>query len=582
MAAVTRRHEELEETIEEEFPEAILGIEEHHNAPAILANPSRVDEVVATLQDNGFNHLSSVSAVEYEDRYESVYHLRRITDDREDFDEINVVAYADSEDPSVKTVSHVFEGANWHEREAYDLMGIRYDDHPDMRRILLPETWKGHPLRSDYDKDQAQFTTLESYANPVEEHYAVDADEEELDTMFVNIGPHHPATHGVLHLKTVLDGEVVVDVDPDIGYLHRCEEYLCERLDYKYQIMPYPDRWDYGSAGLLNEMAYARCIEDLADIEVPEYAQVIRTMGMELCRMAAHMLAVGTFALDLIGELNVTFMYAFKDREILEDILEDLTGQRLMFNYFRLGGVAYDLPEPREEWFAKVREFLDDLPEKLDEYYGLLSENELLQKRTKGTGVLDPETAIQYGCTGPVLRGSGVGYDVRDVDPYAYYDELDWDVVTFDGCDNWSRLMVRLGEVEQSARIVEQCLDILEGWEDGETGGDADVEAEDGEDDGDEDVEGEAGASGAAIRSQVPRSVTPPEDSQNYTAVEGAKGELGIHIVSDGSSSPHRFKIRSPCFSNLSAFSEMAEGQYLADMVATLGSLDLIFGEVDR
>ena len=552
MSVVTRRHEEIQEKVEEKLPDAVLGVEEHHNAPAILVNPSRVDEVMRVLKQNGYNHLSSISAVEYENRYESVYHLRRITDDRQDFEEINVVAMTDKDDPAVQTVSGVFKGANWHEREAYDLMGIRYDDHPDLRRILLPETWNGHPLREEYDVDQPQYTTLEAHSNPIEERYEVD-DDGDLDTMFVNIGPHHPATHGVLHLETVLDGEVVVDVEPDIGYLHRCEEYLCERLDYKYQIMPYPDRWDYVSAGMLNEMAYARCIEDLAEIDVPEYAKVVRTLAQELSRMAAHMLAVGTFALDLYGELNVIFMYAFKDREILQEILEDLSGQRLMFNYLRLGGVAYDLPEPREEWFGKIRDYLDDVPEKMEEYRSLIERNELLMKRAEGTGVLEPELAKEYGCTGPVLRGSGIGYDVREVDPYGYYDELDWDVVTYDGCDNLSRVLVRLGEVEQSARIVEQCLDILEDW--------------DGEQE---------------IQSKVPRSVKPPADTENYTAVEGAKGELGIHIVSDGTEKPHRFKIRSPCFSNLSVFSELAEGEYLADMIATLGSLDLVFGEVDR
>jgi len=565
MSVVTRRHEEIQERIEEQLPDAILDIEEHKNAPAIIANPSRVDEVVSILKQNGYNHLSSVSGVEYENRFESVYHLRRITDDPEDFEEINVLAPADKEDPEVKTVSHVFRGANWHEREAYDLMGIRYDDHPDMRRILLPQTWEGHPLRSEYDVDQPQYTTLEAHTNPIEERYEVKGTDDHLDTMFVNIGPHHPATHGVLHLKTVLDGEVVVDVDPDIGYLHRCEEYLCERLSYKYQIMPYPDRWDYVSAGILNEMAYARCIEELAEIDVPEYAQVVRTMSQELSRMAAHMLAVGTFALDLYGELNVIFMYAFKDREILQEILEDLTGQRLMFNYLRLGGLAYDIPEPREEWFEKLRDFLEEVPGKMKEYRSLLEGNELLRTRTEGTGVLEPEVAKEYGCTGPVLRGSGIGYDLREVDPYSYYDELDWDVVTYDGCDNLSRLLVRLGEVEQSARIVGQCLDIIEDW---------------GEDP--EEKESSESTPEYEIQSKVPRSVTPPEGGENYTAVEAAKGELGIYIVSDGTEQPHRFKIRSPCFSNLSVFSEMVEGEYLADMIATLGSLDLVFGEVDR
>jgi len=186
----------------------------------------------------------------------------------------------------------------------------------------------------------------------------------------------------VLHIETVLDGETVVDVDPDIGYLHRCEEQMCQQGTYRHQIMPYPDRWDYVSAGLLNEWAYARTAEDLADIEVPEYAQVIRTMSAEMCRIAAHMLALATFALDVYGDFTAIFQYGMRDREVIQDILEDLTGQRLMFNYFRLGGVAWDLPEPREEFFEKTRDFLDGLPAKVDEYNDLLTGNEIFQIRT--------------------------------------------------------------------------------------------------------------------------------------------------------------------------------------------------------
>jgi NADH-quinone oxidoreductase subunit C/D len=372
--------------------------------------------------------------------------------------------------------------------------------------------------------------------------------------MFLNIGPHHPATHGVLHLKTTLDGEQVVDVDPDIGYLHRCEEQLCQTCTYRYQIMPYPDRWDYISAGLLNEWAYARAIEDMADIEVPEYAQVIRTLGAELCRIAAHMLAVGTFALDVYGDFTAIFMYAVRDREKVQNILEDLTGQRLMFNYFRLGGVVWDLPEPRADFFEKIRDFLDDLPEALEEYHDLISQNEILQVRTVDTGVLPPEVAKSYGATGPVARGSGIDYDLRRDDPYGYYDELDWDVVTDDGCDNYSRLFVRLREVEESAKIIEQCVDLLEDWP---------------EDD-------------RTIQSNVPRTIRPDDDAEIYRAVEGAKGELGIYIRSDGTEKPARFKIRSPCFSNLQTLPEMSNGEYIPDLVASLGSLDIVLGEVDR
>ncbi|MFB6244501.1 MAG: NADH-quinone oxidoreductase subunit D, partial [Halobaculum sp.] len=372
--------------------------------------------------------------------------------------------------------------------------------------------------------------------------------------MYLNIGPHHPSTHGVLHLQATLDGEQVVDVEPDIGYIHRCEEQMAQSGTYRHQIMPYPDRWDWGGAGLLNEWAYARAAERLADIDVPEYAQLIRTMSAELSRMLSHFLAVGTFALDVIGEFCATFMYGIRDREVIQNILEDLTGQRLMFNYFRLGGVVWDLPEPREEFFETVRSFLDGLPAKLEEYHDLLTTNEIMQSRTIDTGVLPPEDARAYGVTGPVARASGIDYDVRRDDPYGYYDQLDWDVVTEDGCDNFSRLLVRVGEIEQSARIVEQCVDLLEDWP---------------EDD-------------REIQANVPRTLRPETDAEIYSTVEGAKGELGIYIRSDGTDSPARFKIRGPSFSNLQALPVMAEGEYIPDLIASLGSLDTIMGEVDR
>ena len=523
--------------------------ETHRNAEAFVVRPDEVQEALFALRDEaGFDHLSCLSAQEYEDRYESIYHLRKYDDPTQ---EVGVVVPTRRDAPVSQTAEPVFRTADWHEREAYDLIGIDYEGHPDLRRILLPETWQGHPLSLDYHQDKPQIVTLAENRNPLEpDHRAPD----DAETMFLNIGPHHPATHGVLHLKAVLDGEQVVDVDPDIGYLHRCEEQMAQQGNYRYQIMPYPDRWDYASAGILNEWAYARAAEDLADIDVPEYAQVMRTFSAELCRIAAHLLAVGTFALDIYGDFTAIFMYALKDREVVQSILEDLTGQRMMFNYFRLGGVVWDLPEPHDEFFAKVRDFLDGLPARMDEYHDLLTNNEIMQLRTVDTGVLEPEVAKQYGATGPVARGSGIDYDLRRDDPYGYYDELDWDVVTEDAGDNFSRILVRMGEVEQSARIIEQCLDLLEDWPDDER----------------------------EIQANVPRTLKPEADTEVYRAVEAAKGELGIYIRSDGTQQPARFKIRSPCFSNLSALPEMAEGDLIPDLIATLGSLDIILGEVDR
>ena len=535
------------EAIADLLGELVIGRDDHLNAPGFVIRPDTVQETLSRLKQRaGFDHLSLVTAEEYGDRYESIYHLKKYDDPTQ---EVSIVVPTDKRNPTIESGEPVFRTADWHEREAYDLVGIEYDDHPDLRRILLPETWQGHPLSESYDQTRPQIVSLREHANPLADDHEGDG-----ETMYLNIGPHHPATHGVLHLKTTLDGEQVADVDPDIGYLHRCEEQMAQNGTYRHQIMPYPDRWDYISAGLLNEWAYARAAEDLADIDVPEYAQVIRTLGAELCRIAAHMLAVGTFALDVFGDFTAIFMYAIRDREKVQDILEALTGQRLMFNYFRLGGVVWDLPEPREEFFEQIRDFLEDLPGALEEYHDLISSNEILQMRTIDTGVLPTEVAKNYGATGPVARGSGVDYDLRRDDSYGYYDQLDWEVPVEDGCDNYSRLLVRLREVEESAKIIEQCVELLESWP---------------EDD-------------QEIQSNVPRTLRPDDDTEVYRSVEGAKGELGVYIRSDGTDTPARFKIRSPCFSNLQTLPEMSTGEYIPDLIASLGSLDIVLGEVDR
>jgi NADH-quinone oxidoreductase subunit C/D len=525
--------------------DAIVGRETHENAPAVVIRADRVQSVLSTLRSEaGFDHCSCVTAQEYEDRFETIYHLTSY-DDRTR--ELSVVVPTAKDDPISESATPVYRTAAWHEREAYDLVGIEYEDHPDLRRILLPETWQGHPLSLDYDQTRPQIVPLSEHANPLQEDHR-----EGPDTMHINIGPHHPSTHGVLHLNVELDGETIADVEPDIGYIHRCEEQMCQQGTYRHQIMPYPDRWDWGGAGLLNEWAYARVIEDLAEIDVPEYAQVVRTMSAELSRILSHLLFTAMYALDVSGEFNATFMYGFRDRELVQDLLEDLTGQRMMFNYFRIGGVAWDLPEPREGFLEDVRAFTNDLPQKLAEYHDLLTSNEVFQARCVDTGELPPAVAKQYGATGPVARASGIDYDLRRDDPYGYYDRLEWNVITRDGCDNFARVLVRLQEIEESAAIIQQCVDLLSDWPEADR----------------------------TCQANVPRTLKP--SGECYRAVEGAKGELGIYIRADGTDAPARFKIRGPSFSNLSALPAMAEGEYVADLVATLGSLDTIMGEVDR
>ncbi|MFD1684866.1 NADH-quinone oxidoreductase subunit D [Halobellus litoreus] len=525
--------------------DVIVGRETHENAPAVVIRADRVQSVLSTLRSvAGFDHCSCVTAQEYEDRFETIYHLTSY-DDRTR--ELSVVVPTAKDDPVSDSAASVYRTAAWHEREAYDLVGIEYEDHPDLRRILLPETWQGHPLSLDYDQTRPQIVPLSEHANPLQEDHR-----EGPDTMHVNIGPHHPSTHGVLHLNVELNGETIADVEPDIGYIHRCEEQMCQQGTYRHQIMPYPDRWDWGGAGLLNEWAYARVIEDLAGIDVPEYAQVVRTMSAELSRILSHLLFTAMYALDVSGEFNGTFMYGFRDREVVQDLLEDLTGQRMMFNFFRVGGVAWDLPEPRGEFLENVRAFTNELPRKLTEYHDLLTSNEVFQARCVDTGELPPAVAKQYGATGPVARASGIDYDLRRDDPYGHYDRLEWNVITRDGCDNFARVLVRLQEIEESATIVDQCVDLLSDWPDADR----------------------------TCQANVPRTLKPTGEC--YRAVEGAKGELGIYIRADGTDTPARFKIRGPSFSNLSALPAMAEDEYVADLVATLGSLDTIMGEVDR
>jgi NADH-quinone oxidoreductase subunit C/D len=270
--------------------------------------------------------------------------------------------------------------------------------------------------------------------------------------------------------------------------------------------------------------------------------------------MLGHFLAVGTFALDVYGDFTAIFMYAMRDRDRVFNITEDVAGARMMPNYYRLGGVVWDLPEPREEWFDKVRSFLADLAPALEEYYDLITSNEILQIRSVGVGVIEPDVAKDYGCTGPVARASGLDYDLRRDDPYGYYPNLDWDVVVEDGCDVFSRVLVRLREVEESAKIIEQCVDLLENWP----------------------------ADERTIQSNVPRTIRPPDDTEIYRAVEAAKGELGIYIRSDGTDKPARFKIRSPCYHNLHSLEAMSEGEFVPDLIASLGSLDIVLGSVDR
>ncbi|MHB9154627.1 MAG: NADH-quinone oxidoreductase subunit D [Endomicrobiales bacterium] len=364
---------------------------------------------------------------------------------------------------------------------------------------------------------------------------------ETTEEYFLNMGPQHPSTHGVLRLVLRMDGEVVLEAVPHIGYLHRGFEKIAENRTYP-QFIPYTDRLDY-LASMANNQAYCMAVEKLLKVQVPPRAEYVRVLMAELNRIASHLVWFGPFAMDL-GAIT-PFLYAFREREKILDLLESAAGQRLTYNYLRIGGLREGLPGGFVE---KAKEFCDYFKPKIDEYDTLLSGNAIFLARTRDIGILSKETAIDYGCTGPVLRGSGMAYDVRKDDPYSVYPELSFDIPVGKKGDSLDRYRVRMEEMRQSVRIIEQVLDKL--------------------------PQGE-------IMAKVPR-VIKPEPGEVYARIEAPRGELGFFVVSDGSAKPYRLKIRAPSFSNLSVLGELVKGLKIADTVAILGSIDIVLGDVDR
>ncbi|MFQ3549628.1 MAG: NADH-quinone oxidoreductase subunit D [Armatimonadota bacterium] len=361
------------------------------------------------------------------------------------------------------------------------------------------------------------------------------------DIIELNMGPQHPSTHGVLRLAVKLDGEVVQECKPDLGYLHRGIEKLAEMRGY-IQFIPLTDRIDY-LASMLQNAVYVMAVEKLAQIEVPERAEWIRLIMMELQRVASHLVFYGTMGLDLGA--STPFIYGFREREDILDLFEMVCGARLTYNYFRPGGVARDIPDG---FIQKTREYIKKQRLRLVEYDDLLSKNQIFLSRTTGVGYLSAEDAIRYSISGPSLRASGVDYDVRKADPYSFYHKLDWNVVTESAGDVLARYNVRMGEIRQSLNIIEQALDMIP----------------DGE-----------------LKYKTPLKFKVPE-GEVYCHIESARGDAGVYLVSDGSDKPYRLKWHAPSFVNLSAIDVMTKGCKVADLVAILGSLDVVLGEVDR
>ncbi len=369
------------------------------------------------------------------------------------------------------------------------------------------------------------------------------AHEFETQDLLLNVGPQHPSTHGVFRMVMQVDGEVVRDIIPYIGYLHRGAEKLCETMDYR-QGIGFMDRTEY-LAAFNAELSYVMAVEKLAELEVPDRAQWIRMILVELNRLASHLMFMGAFGID-VGVFGTPFIYAWREREAIIDLFEEISGDRMMYAYFRPGGLAWDVPT---NFVARTREVLTAVNQGIADFDGLLTKNEIFVARTQGIGYVSAADAIDFGMSGPSIRASGVPLDVRREEPYLKYDEIKWDVITEQDGDVYARYLCRLGEMRESVKIVQQCLERLQ--------------------------------PGAIMPEKMPRMLrTPP--GEVYIRTEAPRGEFGVYLVSKGGNRPYRLKVRSACLSNLQALKHMSVGQYVADAIIVLGSIDIVLSEVDR
>ena len=456
------------------------------------------------------------------------------------------------ETPELPSVSDLWKAAQLNEREVYDYFGIRFVNHPDMRRLYLREDWVGHPLRKDYDESEevnplrmsnevATDTTPTLTLNPdgsVEENEAILFDEQEY---VINVGPQHPATHGVLRFRVSLEGEIIKKLDVHCGYIHRGIEKMCESLTYP-QTLALTDRLDYLGA-MQNRHALCMCIEKGLGVEVPERVQYIRTIMDELQRIDSHLLFFSCLCMDM-GALTA-FFYGFRDREKILDIFEETTGGRLIFTYNTIGGVQYDI---HPNFVKRVKEFIAYMRPKLREYHEVFSGNIIAQQRLKGVGVLSREDAISFGATGGTGRASGWACDVRKRSPYAAYGKVDFKEIVFNEGDCFARYMVRMDEIVESMNIIEQLIDNI--------------------------PEGD-------YQLKMKPIIRIPEGSY-YAAVEGSRGEFGVYIESRGDKTPYRMKFRSTGLPLVSCMDTITKGGKIADLIAIGGTLDYVVPDIDR
>ncbi len=498
----------------------------------------------------------------------------------------HLLSYERNEDVRIKvsltdglplpTVIDLWPAANWYEREVWDMFGLEFEGHPFLERILMPRHWEGHPLRKDHP---ARATEMEPYTlsdfrvadeeaelqfHP--ERFGLARSGDHADYMFLNVGPHHPGTHGLLRIVLQLHGEEIVDAVPEIGFHHRGVEKMGERQTY-HTFIPYTDRVDY-LAGVQNNLPYLLAVEKLAGIEVPLRAQVVRLMLCELFRVISHLVWLGTFGPD-VGSMSPVF-FTFTDREEAFDIVEAVCGGRMHPGWFRIGGIAEDLPRG---WKPLLEEYVRRQRPRIDEYEKMLVRNAIFKARTVGVGAYSQAEAVSWGVTGPNLRATGIEWDFRKKRPYSCYDQFEFEIPTADGGDCYARSLVRIEEMRQSLRIIQQAADNMP----------------EGDYRSDHPLAMPPRKEGAmvAIETLINHFLAvgwglPMPVGEAHAGTEAPKGNNGYYVVSDGGTHPYRLRIRTPSFAHMQTLPLLSRGFMISDLLAILGSIDFVLGDVDR
>ncbi len=574
------------ENLRQRFADAVLATQATRDAvPTVWCRPGRIRELLRFLKTEvaqPFSMLYDLTAIDERWRthrdgqpaaeFTVVYHLRSYERNAD----VRIKVPLSGEYPSMPSITGVWPSANWYEREVWDLFGITFEGHPHLRRILLPHTWQGHPLRKEHP---ARATEMGPFQLPEEKQireeealrfdpaaWGLSAEGHDTDLMFLNLGPQHPGTHGVFRIALLLDGEEIVQCVPEIGFHHRGAEKMAERQTW-HTYIPYTDRIDY-LGGVMNNLPYVLAVEKLAGIQVPDRAKVIRIMLVELFRIASHLVWYGTFVQD-VGAMSPVF-YMFNDRERIFDIITAITGGRMHPSWFRIGGVAQDLPQG---WEQLVADFLRPMPDRLRSYDKAMMENSILKARTKGIGRMSLSQAIDWGVTGPNLRACGLAWDWRKKRPYSGYEQFDFEIPTAQCGDCYDRSLVRIEEIRQSLRIVAQCLKNMPA---GPYKADHPLATPPRKERTLKDIE-------TLINHFLGVTwgpVLPPGEAS--VGIEATKGNTSYYLISDGGIHSYRTRIRTPSFAHLQQLPELCRGLMVPDLLAIIGNLDYVMADVDR